>query len=419
MSPRARDKYFYSQKTQNSASPSTLYAPHIGSDRSTSPPSPSPSVQSKKSDTSVPIKLPSHLARLQNTHTALQHALSHALATCAVSPTSDTGIVRNVLNSFSLNAYSGLSTHCGTEDIRRLCWLWEWDAETLDNKAQKEDVEDDNPFLETPQSSLPKDWTRGSMGIVLSAATHFSKIDKKRVAAYGIGIEVEMDIDKDMGWGMAAVARWTAGTEVRTQQFQSKLLRWMEVGCSCFFFVALSAECHIARSSIPTCPLCQKYLWLTYPASPFLLHIQLGFSRQVHLESQDHHHPSSLQRNALCLTSAHLSNRLEHPPLYRHKRAQLFSHKHLHPLGIVLQGWVCLRHGHLQLLKHHYLISHPPPPRLCTSASPARRPLLKLLLPHDVKLSMSASVNVPSPSPPQRLQAPRGKLVPCSLVTKC
>lgn len=67
------------------------------------------------------------------------------------------------------------------------------------------------------------------MGIVLSPATHHSKVGGKRVPAYGIGIEVEMDIDKDMGGGMAAVARWTASAETRRAEFRAKLQRWIEV----------------------------------------------------------------------------------------------------------------------------------------------------------------------------------------------
>jgi len=67
------------------------------------------------------------------------------------------------------------------------------------------------------------------MGLVLSPTTHYSKADRKRVPAYGIGIEVEMDIDKDMGGGMAAVARWTAATEKRRSEFHSKVTRWIEV----------------------------------------------------------------------------------------------------------------------------------------------------------------------------------------------
>ncbi|KAJ7920042.1 hypothetical protein B0H13DRAFT_2230806 [Mycena leptocephala] len=97
-------------------------------------------------------------------HTGLQDALSHALATCAVSPSSDTGIVRNVLNNLSLSAYSRLSTQFEVDDLRRLCWIWEWDGITLPS-----------------EKPAPKDWTRGAMGIVLSPATHRSRVDGKRV----------------------------------------------------------------------------------------------------------------------------------------------------------------------------------------------------------------------------------------------
>jgi hypothetical protein len=161
--------------------------------------------------------------------TALQHALSHALATCAVSPSSDTGIVRNVLNHFSLTTYTGLTTKFDIEDLQRLCWLWEWDGKTLpDTKGQSkiQDEEDDNPFVDLKRS---KDWTRGSMGFVLSPTNHFAKNVGKRVPAYGIGIEVEMDIDKDMKGGMAAVARWTAASATRLREFHGKLDSWVNV----------------------------------------------------------------------------------------------------------------------------------------------------------------------------------------------
>jgi hypothetical protein len=154
-----------------------------------------------------------------------------------VSPSSDTGLVRNVLNHFSLTAYTGLTTQFDIDDLRRLCWIWEWDGKSFLNGKSKpiaSENNDDNPFLETQSPSPPKDWTRGSMGLVLSPTTHFSKVDGKRVPAYGIGIEIEMDIDKDMGGGMAAVARWTAAAETRQKEFRLKLDRWAEVSIFSF-----------------------------------------------------------------------------------------------------------------------------------------------------------------------------------------
>ncbi|KAI0796544.1 hypothetical protein C8Q75DRAFT_802238 [Abortiporus biennis] len=187
-----------------------------------------------KAASSSATPLPTHLSRLHNIQTALQHALSHALATCAISPTSDTGIVRNVLNHLTLNTYSGLTTKFDIDDVKRLCWLWEWDGKSLPSSKGKEkalEAEDDNPFLDDykPVASTPKDWTRGSMGFVISQTTHFSKATGTRVPAYGIGIEVEMDIDKDMGEGMAAVARWTAASETRRKDVHAKLERWVKL----------------------------------------------------------------------------------------------------------------------------------------------------------------------------------------------
>ena len=102
--------------------------------------------------------LPSHLSRLLTIQTALQHALSHVLATCAMSPSSDTGIVRNVLNHLSISTYTGLTTKFDIDDLRRLVWVWEWDGKALSNDAdaskQKPLSDDDeNPFLDKPVTS--------------------------------------------------------------------------------------------------------------------------------------------------------------------------------------------------------------------------------------------------------------------------
>ncbi|KAG6833719.1 hypothetical protein H0H87_001151 [Tephrocybe sp. NHM501043] len=210
------------------------------------PPTPPATSSRRRAQTTAPSELPVHLTRLFRIHSALQHALSHALATCAVSPTSDTGIVRNVLNHLSLATYSGLATQFDTDDLRRLCWLWEWDAAsppasspastpTPTPASAHADDDEDNPFLITPPSpgaspaSAGGEWTRGGMGLVLSPTTHHSKRDRKRVPAYGVGIEVEMDIDKDMRGGMAAVARWTAAAESRRSEFLAKLRSWIDL----------------------------------------------------------------------------------------------------------------------------------------------------------------------------------------------
>lgn len=209
--------------------------------RHLTPPS---TVKRRKPQVNVPVAtLPAHLLRLQSIHTALQNALSHALATCAVSPSSDTGVVLNVLNHFSLTTYAGLTSRFDVEDLQRLCWLWEWDGNKLEKQKPKTPSDDEeNPFLESPRpKSTSKDWSRGAMGFVVTATSHYSKKAGKRVPAYGVGIEVEMDIDKGMAGGMAAVARWTASGEARRKQVQVKLEKWVEL--------------HPAASPVPELPL--------------------------------------------------------------------------------------------------------------------------------------------------------------------
>jgi hypothetical protein len=146
------------------------------------------------------------------------------------------------LNHHSLANYAGLTTTFDVDDLKRLCWLWEWDGKSLPSTSEvkgvnnDDDEEEDNPFLDAPPkpTSLSKEWTRGGMGFVVSPSTHFSRAAGTRVPAYGIGIEVEIDIDKDMGGGMAAVARWTAGSESRRTEIRTKLEQWVKV-CSSVF----------------------------------------------------------------------------------------------------------------------------------------------------------------------------------------
>ncbi|KAI0033782.1 hypothetical protein K488DRAFT_47046 [Vararia minispora EC-137] len=203
------------------------------------PPSPPKTARtrgSSNSDQAAGPPLPDHLARLAKIQTALQHAVSHALATCALAPSADTGVVRNVLNHHSLGS-SGLNVRLDMDDLRRLCWLWEWDGKTESiakvHERKGKSQGDENPFLDDDSSDAlplpPKDWTRGAMGFVLSPTTHISKSSQSRIPAYGIGIEVEMDMDKGMGSGMAAVARWTAGGDARRKAISSKLRSWIEI----------------------------------------------------------------------------------------------------------------------------------------------------------------------------------------------
>ena len=172
--------------------------------------------------------LPPHLARLHSLQGDINRAISHALATSAVSPSEDTGVVSNVLNHFNLTSAVGLSTSCTLDDLKRLCWLWEWDGKTLP-KNERDEIDDFFGEGSSAKKDNPKQWSRGGMGIVITPATHVPKYSTKRVPAYGIGIEVEMDIGKDMVGGMAAVARWTAGGEQRLKGLTTKLHRWVHV----------------------------------------------------------------------------------------------------------------------------------------------------------------------------------------------
>lgn len=244
----------------------------------TVPPTPPRSVT--RSGTKAQTELPGHLTRLFNIQIAVQQALSHALATCAVAPTSDSGIVKNVLNHLSLKTYTGL-TAFEIDDLKRLCWVWGWDGTSLECLKQKPtpvEEEEDNPFLDrVPISGV--EWTRGSMGFVLSPATHYSKSDRKRVPAYGIGIEVEMDIDKDMGGGMAAVARWTAASTKRRIEFRRKLEQW--------------ATLHADDLSVPPVPLVELPVLAVTPKVSSLTHALASCSPKASTSPQKFPAPPS------------------------------------------------------------------------------------------------------------------------------
>lgn len=259
---------------------------HSANHRAHRPPTPSTNTRRKANAELDPDTLPSHLSRLYKIQTSLQHALSHALATCAVSPSEDTGLVRNVLNHMSLGAYTGLTSKIEIDDLKRLCWLWEWDGKAPGSKADigaskgkaKAEVEeeevDENPFLDEPKpakvvESPIKDWTRGAMGFVVSQTTHRDKSTGARVPVYGLGIEVEMDIDKDMKGGMAAVARWTAGSETRRKAVATKLQQWVKVSSRPYWYtvLGLTNDCPACRF-MPRRSLSPKFQW---PSSlPFL-----------------------------------------------------------------------------------------------------------------------------------------------------
>ncbi|TFK99071.1 hypothetical protein BDV98DRAFT_571607 [Pterulicium gracile] len=204
------------------------------------PPTP-PQTVSRREAKAKAASLPDHLSRLSSVQSGIQQALAHALATSAGVPSSETGLVRNVLNHISVTTYTGVSTSFKVEDLRRLCWIWEWDGKTLPKPSKSE--EEDNPFLDdgVVQTTHPKEWSRGGMDMVLSPTSHYSKASGKREPAYGIGIEVELDLNRDLAGGTAAVARWAAGAESRLKDFRNKLNSWVTL--------------HADEASIPGIPL--------------------------------------------------------------------------------------------------------------------------------------------------------------------
>lgn len=180
----------------------------------------------------------------------------------------------------------GLGVRVNVNDLKALCWIWEWGGTTLprnlidssstksaanpsskgktkgtededsdteeimqedseqnpfivDSKPKLEDGDDPNPFLASSSASTSppsKDWTRGGMGLVISSSMHTTRLDKtsptKRVPAYGIGIEVDWSQEDVAGGrvgGMAAVARWTAGGVKRKKEMKQKVEKWVEV----------------------------------------------------------------------------------------------------------------------------------------------------------------------------------------------
>lgn len=200
--------------------------------------------------------LPEDLAHLYHAHTALEHALTVALATAQISPDPDTGRVPAVLNHLSVQQ-KGLGVRLDIDDLKRLCWLWEWDGQTFPKALEAglgggdgpstlvtEVIRDDdisNPFLMKSEPAGTKDWMRGGMGFVISPATHVQKSDTlggtgsgKRVPSYGIGIEVDWsqeDVVSGRVGGMGAVARWTSRGESRKKTIRNKLDHWNEVYC--------------------------------------------------------------------------------------------------------------------------------------------------------------------------------------------
>ena len=225
----------------------------------------------------------------------MQHALSVALARSAVSPSVDTGRVPNVLDHLSLSTAMGFTLNCDIDDIRRLCWLWEWHGESLllsTTSTLTGAIDDDNPFLVHDASN---EWTRGAMGLIITPTTHFVRSEGKRIPAYGIGIEVEMDLASGKGGGMAAVARWTAEGESRKRAIEAKLHAWVKVCISAAQYTLLTVasllldECWGICTRHTSC----RFACFTLNSQVFLTH-QAFLKIWLRVSSKEAHLASSL-----------------------------------------------------------------------------------------------------------------------------
>ncbi|CAE6443090.1 unnamed protein product [Rhizoctonia solani] len=196
------------------------------------------------------VPLPAHLSRIISTHTALESTLSLSLATSSRAPSPLTGQLPAITNTVALES-AGLRVRCGVEELRRLCWLWEWDGCTLPRSADEdsketvrsvgpvEDSNEDNPFLDsnTPRKSAPApapappptDWVRGGMGLIITPTTQILRAEGRRVPAYGVGIKVEVTSNESTGVALSAVAKWTADSHLRRKELTDKLHQWFKL----------------------------------------------------------------------------------------------------------------------------------------------------------------------------------------------
>ncbi|QRV88564.1 DNA replication factor Cdt1 C-terminal domain [Ceratobasidium sp. AG-Ba] len=241
--PEKRRRIATSPQTTTPKRASTLSASPLAR-KSASPASPSSPLTPRAKS----IPLPSHLSRLVSAHTAIETSLSLSLATSSRGPSAETGHLAAITNTVALET-AGLRVRIGTDEIRRLCWLWEWDGDALpEDKPPKptaravgpiEDSSEDNPFLEsnTPRKSAPApvpappptDWVRGGMGFIITPTTQLQRAQGRRIPAYGIGIKVETASEKSAGVALSAIAKWTADSHLRRKEITDKLLLWVKL----------------------------------------------------------------------------------------------------------------------------------------------------------------------------------------------
>ena len=240
--------------------------------------------------------------------------MSFALATGQKAPDPENGRVPAVLNHLGIAERGMGSIRMDADDLRRLCWIWEWDPDaehegpstqetkpvlserttrthvhsdasmrSVDSAEEVGDEDDnpflvkhtlvrgkaqgDNPFIGGSESETPKDWIRGGSGFIITPALHVQKNTatgtSKREPAYGIGIEVDWaheDVSGGRVGGMGAVSRWVTAGETRKPAFKEKLERWVEV--------SLMGDLHITVLMVIHC----RYILHPPPRFPLLHH---------------------------------------------------------------------------------------------------------------------------------------------------
>lgn len=238
------------------------------------------------------IPLPAHLSRLSAAHTAIETSLSLSLATSSRAPSQLTGCLPAITNTVALET-AGLRVRCGPDEIRRLCWLWEWDGKALPDSAEDkplaatkrvvgpiEDSSEDNPFLEstTPRKAAPAppptNWIRGGMGLIVTPTTQLQRAEGRRIPAYGIGIKVESISGQSSGVALSSVAKWTADSHLRRKEVTDKLQQWVKVSILALIACSLLTDCVIAPRGFPGDTQGQRQdqalaISVPYPRSPY------------------------------------------------------------------------------------------------------------------------------------------------------
>lgn len=253
------------------ATPIRSYVNSINATPSRSRLTAAPSTPSTKSD------LPKHLARLLNIYYSLEQSMIATLH--RLTPDSDNGRFPAVLNHLGIAECGMGSMQMDADDLRRLCWIWEWDPDAehemsiqkeglvpfphttrtgvhsdttmrLVNSAEEEGDEDGYFFLHKhahfkgkaqgdnygSESETSEDWIRRGSGFIITPTLHVRKNAAtgtfKSEPAYGIGFEVDCaheDVTGGRVGGTSALERWAAARETRIGTFKAKLETWVKV----------------------------------------------------------------------------------------------------------------------------------------------------------------------------------------------